>query len=672
MYSVEERDIRTERLRVTQATHNQNQPTMSSNDKAARIAAMKAKKATADAARGLSTTNVVTARPTGSKTLSRAQVSGVILSAPRPGERCSYVDIKLAKIEDPKTDGLMRIPSIAANPTFALAPFTDEKGDYRYMYDDKYQKTSERKPIELGEMAITTVKLLDPPKGGADWNVPLCLTPGQTLTLSSAALTPVFKMGTCLVGTYKPSETAEPVAKKPLDFQLPALAFQTVSTDDTITNRNLALSVGTGGFATAWQSVPATDVTKQYAVTLMGNERTSILEPNGAWMKEMANVAAEGDEPWKKETEKLCSELNSDAVFKTEGLGPDFRVASHGPTMMLPVFAIGVDFGLSDGLPGIESNAGKMMQDEQVDQPFFFEGAMCMPSGDKQVFGSAFKQGRASGGPWLKLALNTFTAAPDVTEVVSLYAGFTTFVPLPSMAVHFGSKHLQTIERIAVCFLPLVDMVVSFEADRNNIATNTKSAEAWDCRVPTVDFYGGLTKYGVEVAIDAALDHFKEKPIVLEDAEIAKVYTSSPKPLLACGFTLLNENGDARSKDWLQMQGSQMEKIASANGRADAKSTIKAYAINPESFEAHKTSLADLEKVDLIDRFEYVGDDWLIYAVLVLDDGTDATNDSEPQLDPGSEPEPEPDGDPEPQPMNKAMKKKASSSAAPAAKKPKK
>jgi len=325
--------------------------------------------------------------------------------------------------------------------------------------------------------------------------------------------------------------------------------------------------------------------------------------------------------------------------------------------MMLPIFAIGTDFGLSDGLPGCESNAGKMMAGDQVDQPFFFEAAMCAPSGDKQVFGSAFKQGRPSGGPWIKLALNTFTAAPDVTEAVSLYAGFTLFVPLPSMAAHVGSKHLQTIEAIATSFLPLVDMVTSFEADRNNIATNSKSNEAWDCRVSTVDFYGGLLKYGIELDIDAALDHFKDKPLLQEDADTAKVFTSSPKPMLACGFTLMNECLDARSKTWLEAQVAQMEKIATVNGRADAKCTIKAYAINPTGFEAHKTSLAELEDTDLIERFELVGDHWLVYAVLVFDDA-----DSEPQLDPGSEPEPEPEP---------AKKNKASSSAEPTAKKPK-
>jgi len=263
------------------------------NDKAARIAAMKAKKASMDAARGLSATNVATARSIGSKSLSRAQVSGIVLSVPRPGERCMHVDMKVTQVEDSKTGGLMLMPATEANPTFALAPFTDEKGDYAYKYDDKYQKTSERKPLELGEMGIATVKLLDAPKGGADWNVPLCLAPGQTLTLNSAALMPVYKTGTCIVATYKPSDAAEVIVQKPLDFELPALAFQTVCTDATIAKRNMALSLGTGGFATAWRSVNATDPTKQYASTVMANERTSLLDPKGTWMKEMAGVAAE-------------------------------------------------------------------------------------------------------------------------------------------------------------------------------------------------------------------------------------------------------------------------------------------------------------------------------------------------------------------------------------------
>ena len=88
--------------------------------------------------------------------------------------------------------------------------------------------------------------------------------------------------------------------------------------------------------------------------------------------------------------------------------------------------------------------------------------------------------------------------------------------------------------------------------------------------------------------------------------------------MLACGYVLLNESADARNMGWLDQQAKQMEQIAAVNGRT-VKCAVEIRAINPDGFEEHKSSLNDLNQIeDLVDRFEKVGDDWPIYAVLTL------------------------------------------------------
>ena len=79
---------------------------------------------------------------------------------------------------------------------------TDEQGDYQFKYDDKFRKTAERKPLELGEAGITTIKLLNGPKGPVDWVTPPSLFPGQTITVEGAAAFPIFKHGICIAGKY--------------------------------------------------------------------------------------------------------------------------------------------------------------------------------------------------------------------------------------------------------------------------------------------------------------------------------------------------------------------------------------------------------------------------------------------------------------------------------------
>lgn len=136
--------------------------------------------------------------------------------------------------------------------------------------------------------------------------------------------------------------------------------------------------------------------------------------------------------------------------------------------------------------------------------------------------------------------------------------------------------------------------------------------------------------------MDAALDHFQGKPIDLEAPETAKCFKTSPKPFLASGFTLLNENSDARSKEWLESQAAQMEKIAAATNVGKGKFAIEIRAINPDGFEEHKKTLSDLAETDLVDRFEYVCDYWPIYALLVpieCAETTDDPGDSDAPLD---------------------------------------
>ena len=649
----------------------------SNNDKLARIEKMKAKKAAADAARaGSGGSNAGTANRTATGApLSRAKVTGTILSVPRTGQRCKQFEMQVDSITDSKEPGRMLMPPTENDSMSIVAPLTDEKGDYPYKYDDKYQKTSERKPLQLGECGIANVKLINAPDGPVDWAAPKCLHVGQKITVWCATASSVYKQGTCITGMYVSGEVL-PSSK--LDFELPAKAFFKVANNRSLATRNMALSVGVGGFAGEWQIIPATDETKQFAITAMTNVRDALLKSDGAWMKAMIEtVAVEGDTAWNKEVTGLVVELKAGAAFQADGLGIKFNMPSQGPTMFVPIFALGKYFRLDECMPGVDGKAAN----EQVDQLPFFEGAMCAPPVNA-IFGTCFKKGteRASGGPWLKLSFNAYAMAPEGNEFVPLYANFTAIQSLMQFPMHMGSKSLSNITVFATAFLPCVNMVIAFEADRNNISTNSKAGETWDCRVSTMDTYSGLIEYGVELDVDAALDHFKDKPIQMEERDVAKAFTTQPKPLLAAGFTLLNENGDARSKDWLEAQAMQMKSIAATNGRTDAKCTIKMFGINPAGFEEHKKSLTDLEGVDLIDRFEHVDDDWLIYTVLVLEgeeekegggeeegDGEeeevgggeeDVSEEEDAQAEPEPEPEPEPESEPEPEPEPEPKKKK--------------
>ena len=193
----------------------------------------------------------------------------------------------------------------------------------------------------------------------------------------------------------------------------------------------MLLSLGMGGYSDAWSMVNATDSTKQFAVTGLNNERNAMLSPDGSWMTAMAKVGAEGDAKWSKDVSALTAEMKMGAAFQSsEGFGVDFRVASHGPTILMPVYSLGTEQSLSDGLPGEDGNAGKVMLEEEPSQLPFFEGAMALPP-PNHIFGSCYKKGteRASGGPWLKLPINTYTMAPDSKDLIELG----TFTLMPSL-----------------------------------------------------------------------------------------------------------------------------------------------------------------------------------------------------------------------------------------------
>jgi len=585
-------------------------------DKIARIEAMKAKRAQNDASRGISLGSTGSDNRSTNGPLSRARVTATILGPTRPGERCTYVDAKVSSIEDSSAGGKLLMPAMEQGSLLSVLPVTDEQGDYPYKYDAKFRKTTERKPLELGEAGITTIKLLNAPKGPVDWATPASLFPGQTLVIEGAAAFPVFKNGICIAGKYFDDGTA--VVHEAMEYEVPSRSFATIANDTGLAKRNMMLSLGTGGYSDAWSQAQATDQTKQYAVTALGNERSAMLSPTGTWMMAMSKVGTEGDAHWSKDVSALTTGLQASSAFQSsEGLGVDFRVASHGPTIITPIYSLGTELSLSDGLPGEDGKACKVMADEQVSQLPFFEGAMALPPSN-HIFGSSYKKGteRASGGPWLKLPINTYTMAPDSKGLIELNT-FTLMPSLMGMPAHLGSKNLATIKTVVTSFLPLTNFAVAFQADRQNISNNIKASESWDCRIPVVELHSALLKHGLELDLDAALDHFKDKPIDLEAPETAKLFTSSPKPFLASGFTLLNENADARNKNWLESQATQMEKIAAATSCATGKFTIEIRAVNPVGFDEHKETLSGLAEVDLVDRFENVGSDWPIYALLV-------------------------------------------------------
>ena len=618
---------------------------MSKEEKLARLAALKAKQSSVGAAR------VTTSQSNGgsngaTNSISNATVKLRITSSPRTINGAVYLDACVLGVTNAGAEGKrMLVPEVVEGSDFALAPMTDERGDYLCKYED-YKKTDERKPVQLAEYGYTTVKITNAPSGPVDWAASPALFPGNEITINGAAVSSVFKQGTLLSGAFVPGTADEASVKKPLDFEMPQMGFDLVANDATLARRNMALSLDTGGYTSSWQFVLATDGTKQFATTTQTNVRDTLLKSDGPFLTGLKATGEQGDGPWKAGVQEISAKMINGAAFQNSGLGCTFDVAAYGPTVAMPIYAIGAEDDMGYGLPGFD---GKALGDSD----FYFEGALGDP-GKKPIFGTSFKAGteRANGGPWLNLHITAFTKAQGAEDMVALQSPVTLKMSLTAMPAHFGSKYLETIKVVAPSFLPFTDMVVAFNTDRNNVGSNAKANETFDCRLPTVAFHSALVKYGIELDIDVALDSFKTKPVNLESASVASTFTSSPKPILACGFALLNENPDARSEDWLDSMAKQMEKIlAHANRKPEC--TIEIRAINPNGFEAHKASLKALEGVNLVDRMAKVGDDWPIYAVLKVDD--DGTT---PEAVPMAAPEAAPEAAPAAASSSKVKKQK--------------
>ena len=485
---------------------------------------------------------------------------------------------------------------------------------------ENFKKLDERKPLQLVEFRYTTVKLLDPPSAPVDWATPQTLFPGGTVNIAQPAVHAVFKCGVHFSAAYRPSATGSKTDR--VDLEMPRLAFDCVASDTELAHRNMLLSLHMGACRESWNGIDPADAVKASAITALAKERDGLLNPSGAWMAGLKEVANEGDAGWKSGILSIANDLVDGAAFVNEGMGVTFAQAAHGPTMLVPICGLGPDQSLDDGLPGGNSKAFSVMSDEALssDQLPFFEGTMANP-GSRAIFGSARKDdGRANGGPWLNMPVIFNTMASAATECISLDAPFTLKISLNGMPSLVGSKMQATIKAVAATFFPFTDMVVAFEADRNNVASNDKATETWDCRFSTVDFHSALLQYGIQLDTNVALEAFEDAHIQVEEKEFVSTYTTTVKPLLACGFVLLNESADARREDWLDEQVLTMEKILKSKGR-NAECTYEIRAIDPRGFEQHKQTLLEFENVDTDDRVGSVDvNSWPVYAVLKIDD----------------------------------------------------
>jgi hypothetical protein len=550
---------------------------------------------------------------------SSAKCELTVLSPMRRVGRDSLFDARIDSIiTDMVSDGRMLMPRHdVGKSVFTIGPLTDEKGGYLCEHTN-FKKTDQRKPMQLAEYGYTTVKLLQAPNGPVDWATHQALFPGSKVTMCGVAVTSPFKQGVQVIGTYVPAaETAPPTGA--LDLEAPKLAFDTVADDKTLATRNAMLSLDTGGFEASWKVTEATDKTKQFVSTALSNERTTLLKGDGQWVKDMYDAAASGDGVWKQSLESAVDHLIRGAPFHTSGLGCGFTWATQGPTLMVPIYGVGIEGKLEDGVPGEGSKAWIT----GYDQPFF--DCVLGDPGDVPFKGSSFKtDSRPSGGPWLWMIISAFAKGEELgdSDPVHLLSPVRMLVSVATMPVHFGSKCLETLKQLMLSFLPLVNVVATLETDRNNVASNPKADETWDCRLSTVDFYSALVKYGIALDLEVALAAFDDKPVNTEPADVAATFKSAPKQFLECGFLLLNESVEGRSKDWLEEKATQMDEILKFADRHD-KASIEIRTINPAGFEAHKASLLDLQGKDPVARCEACGfaeDDWPVYAVLKIED----------------------------------------------------
>ena len=115
-----------------------------------------------------------------SSAASRATVTLQIISQPHTIYRATYFDARITEVTDSGVEGkrMLMLPSTPGSD-FAITPLTDERGDYLYKFDSSYNKTDERKPVQLAEFGCTTVKISGAPNGPVDWGDTPRPLPGQ-------------------------------------------------------------------------------------------------------------------------------------------------------------------------------------------------------------------------------------------------------------------------------------------------------------------------------------------------------------------------------------------------------------------------------------------------------------------------------------------------------------
>ena len=600
---------------------------MSAKKKAKYEDIMAAKKAIMAAKKAGATPSVQTFGSGGS----RAMVKVKLLGSPTTVAGKTHVDAYVLKVTEEEGDGgFMHLPTAKSKAALLLAPLTDNKGGYLFETKE-FKPTDKRKPVTLADCRVVKLVINDPPKvPGAPWALAKELYPGNVIELKNAAVHSVFRDSTHLTGTYSPTTDAVLAStEQPLDMEIPFVAFQTVAEDTKLILRNIMISSGTPSLKAGWEELGATNPAKQAIVTAHENERNSLLSSNGQWMTSMEEVAKNGDAIWSKDVKKIIQEMANGAPFCTEGFGWTPKYDTDGSTILVSVHALGRNQTLTDGMPGEKSNAYAITMEEDGTQPVSFEATLCLPEDKTQfrAFGGSFKKKeptRANGGPWIETPFKVFAKLKEASGVVDL-GTYTPLLSLAAMPVHLGSKVLSMIGPLCQSLLPMVNMVIGLNPD----ATKTETMNCW---VAAADVHTALVENGIEVDEEMILTMFEDAPILEEDKDVAKTLQTKPKELLACGFVLLNENENARKKEWLDKQKDQMEKIL-AHGNRKEKVKITMRAINPLGFEQHKESLEKLSEVDLDNRLEHVDVDWPIYAVLETYTPPEAGSDETPLAD---------------------------------------
>lgn len=482
--------------------------------------------------------------------------------------------------------------------------------------------------MQIAEYGVTTVKITNGPEAPVDWATNKGLFPGCTVSLKNVFLTEAFKQGTVLSGDYvlPPSQGDESKSQLALDMEMPKLAFEAVVNNGALASRNTILSTQIKPCTDDWANEDTTNKTKM-TVNDDASKVSELLNASegtiGSWKAAERDLGLGADAKQKAELEGFGKGIKEAATYgQSNGFFSSYGRDSNGPTLVVPIPGRGVDVPLTDKLPGENGKAFPILMENAPQDAQFFEGALYDAGNTKQIFGSSFKDGRTSGGPWVNLAMDFYAKAKGSdSPVVNLdgSTGVLAKVSLTSMSQFMGSKQVETIVNLTISFLPLCDFVVSLEMPMKNVSENAKAAETWDARVSTVDFHSALVKYAIPLDKETVCAYFEDQPIYQENSDVAKTLNSSPKQLLACGFVLLNEVRDARGLPWLEKQAEQMAKILEHGGRK-AIVTIEMRAINPNGFEAHKQSLEELGKKDEIGRIEHIGPNWPIYAVILVKD----------------------------------------------------